>query len=71
MTVMAPEEILLETYEFIKKLELKSCIFRSNHASNYIGLKGTLNQDKDKLLKELKTYLDDHSLIDPNKYRSL
>jgi radical SAM superfamily enzyme YgiQ (UPF0313 family) len=37
--------ILLET------LELEKTIFRSDHASNYLILKGTLNKDKDKLLQ--------------------
>lgn len=71
MTLLSPEEILLETYEFIKNLELKNSVFRSNHASNYVALKGTLNQDKGRLVKEIKRYLDDHSLIDPDQYRSL
>lgn len=71
ITILEPEEILLETYEFIKALELKNCVFRSNHASNFVPLKGTLNQDKVKLLNEIKRYLDDHSLIDPDQYRSL
>lgn len=71
ITLLSPEEILLETYEFIKNLELKNSVFRSNHASNYVALKGTLNQDKGRLMKEIKRYLEDHSLIDPDKYRSL
>lgn len=71
MTVLAPEEILLETYEFIKHLEVKNCIFRSNHASNYVALKGTLNEDKERLLNEIKKYLDNNNLIDPDQYRSL
>ena len=71
MTLLSPEEILLETYEFIKNLELKNSVFRSNHASNYVALKGTLNQDKGRLVKEIKRYLEDHSLIDPDQYRSL
>ena len=71
MTLLSPEEILLETYEFIKNLELKNSVFRSNHASNYVALKGTMNQDKGRLVKEIKRYLEDHSLIDPDQYRSL
>ena len=71
MTILKPEEILLETYEFIKNLQVKDCIFRSNHASNYVALKGTLNEDQHKLLNEIKRYLDNHHLIDANQYRSL
>ena len=46
-------EILEETLLFIEHLELKSTIFRSNHASNSYPLKGTLGKDKNKLLKQL------------------
>jgi radical SAM superfamily enzyme YgiQ (UPF0313 family) len=39
--------VLLET------LQLQRTIFRSDHASNYLVLKGTLNKDKEKLLATL------------------
>ncbi|MGB5543755.1 MAG: radical SAM protein [Gammaproteobacteria bacterium] len=42
-------EWLLET------LELESTIFRSDHASNYLVLKGTLNRDKQRLLEAVRT----------------
>ena len=32
---------------------LKNCVFRSNHASNYVALSGTLGEDKERLLKEI------------------
>lgn len=71
MIVLNPEEILLETYEFIKNLNVSNCIFRSNHASNYVSLKGTLNKDQSRLLLEIKKYINNSSLIDVDKYRSL
>ena len=37
----------------LKNLELDSTIFRSDHASNYLVLKGTLGKDKDKLLTQV------------------
>ncbi len=42
-------ELLLET------LELENTIFRSDHASNYLVLKGVLNKDKERLLKQVRT----------------
>ena len=39
-----------EMYWLLDTLELENCIFRSDHASNYLVLKGTLNRDKKKLL---------------------
>jgi hypothetical protein len=41
-------EWLLET------LELRNTIFRSDHASNYLVLKGTLNKDKPRLLETVR-----------------
>jgi radical SAM superfamily enzyme YgiQ (UPF0313 family) len=42
-------EWLLET------LELENTIFRSDHASNYLVLRGTLNRDKARLLETVRT----------------
>lgn len=71
MTLLKPEEVILETYEFIKNIDLTNCIFRSNHASNYILLRGTLNKDKNKLLNELREYIDGNEFYKEEKYRSL
>lgn len=48
--LLRPLEIIDELREMISNFQLENCIFRSNHASNYLALKGTLNKDKDKLL---------------------
>ena len=45
-------QLLLET------LELGSTIFRSDHASNYLVLKGTLNRDKQRLLATVSAALE-------------
>ncbi|MFV0424633.1 MAG: radical SAM protein, partial [Bacilli bacterium] len=36
--LLTPKQIMEETFLFIKKLNVSDCIFRSNHASNYISL---------------------------------
>jgi hypothetical protein len=36
-------------------LDLESTIFRSDHASNYLVLKGTLNRDRQRLLEMVRT----------------
>lgn len=51
--LMNPYEILIETREMLEHMDCPGCIFRSNHASNYISLRGTLNKDKEKLIKQL------------------
>ena len=47
---MKPMEILSELRLLIENLELTKCIFRTNHASNYLPIRGTLNHDKSQLL---------------------
>lgn len=47
-------------------------IFRSDHASNYLLLKGRLGRDKERLLAELQTVLDgDESRVRPEWIRGL
>ncbi|MFO8140918.1 MAG: radical SAM protein [Marinobacter sp.] len=38
---------------FLEHLELQQTIFRSDHASNYLVLKGTLGRDKQRLLEQV------------------
>ncbi|MFT6423135.1 MAG: radical SAM superfamily enzyme YgiQ (UPF0313 family) [Thalassolituus sp.] len=46
-------KLFIELREFIANLELKNTVFRSDHASNYLPLKGNLGQDKQNLLDQL------------------
>ena len=55
--LLTPEEITLETLELLNHLDAEGCIFRSNHASNYISLSGSLNKHKERLIEELKQAL--------------
>lgn len=52
-----PVELAAELREFLAGLELKGSIFRSNHASNYLALAGTLPKDKAKLVALLDEVL--------------
>jgi hypothetical protein len=42
----------------LETLDLERTIFRSDHASNYLVLKGTLNRDRDRLLSTVRQALD-------------
>ncbi|MDP4546253.1 radical SAM protein [Marinobacter sp. MDS2] len=42
-----------EIQVFLEHLELENTTFRSDHASNYLVLKGTLGQDKQRLLEQV------------------
>jgi hypothetical protein len=46
-----------ELRELVAGLETDRCIFRSNHASNYLALAGTLLGDKERLLAEIDAAL--------------
>ena len=51
--MLNPYDILIETKEMLKYMDCPDCIFRSNHASNYVNLRGTLNQDKEAMINLL------------------
>jgi radical SAM superfamily enzyme YgiQ (UPF0313 family) len=45
--------LFAEMQQFLQTLELKRTVFRSDHASNWLVLKGTLGADKDRLLAQV------------------
>jgi radical SAM superfamily enzyme YgiQ (UPF0313 family) len=47
-----------EMIGLLDELDLENTIFRSDHASNYLVLKGTLNRDKTRLLRTVRMALD-------------
>lgn len=55
--------LFLELKYFISKLELTSTIFRSDHASNYLPLKGVLGKDKQAMLEVLDTVINRPGVI--------
>lgn len=52
--LLTPYDILVETKEMLKYMDCPGCIFRSNHASNYVNLRGTLNEDRDAMIELLE-----------------
>lgn len=58
-----PEVGLFEELErFMLQLELQRTVFRSDHASNRLVLKGTLGMDRPRLLKQLRTAIESPEL---------
>ncbi len=53
-----PPELFQEMLWLLEDLHLEHTIFRSDHASNYLVLKGTLGKDKDKLLDTVSAALE-------------
>ena len=48
------QELFAEMEQFIQALELKRTVFRSDHASNWLVLKGVLGAEKDRMLQEVR-----------------
>lgn len=69
--LLTPREVLLETKILVKGLEVDNCLFRSNHASNYISLKGTLMKDKEHILNQIEEGLKFDGFDDKELYRRL
>lgn len=57
---LSPIEVLKETQLFLSHLTLSHTIFRSNHASNYVSLSGTLPKDKTFLCQQIDRALEKH-----------
>jgi radical SAM superfamily enzyme YgiQ (UPF0313 family) len=74
-TEMGSNEILNELKIFIEGINFKNksanCIFRSNHASNYLPIKGTLEKDKAKILEVIDFGLHNKEALRPEYYRAL
>lgn len=47
-------ELFIEMERFLSGLDLKRTTFRSDHASNWLILKGSLGADKDRLLQQVR-----------------
>lgn len=52
-----PLELIRETKLLLEHLDCPGAVFRSNHASNYLVLAGTLNRDRDRLIAECEEAL--------------
>lgn len=53
LTMLGPQELALENRLILQHIDSEGSVFRSNHASNYLPLKGTLNRDRDALIKRI------------------
>jgi len=66
-------ELFVEMEAFISALELKRTVFRSDHVSNRLVLKGTLSAEKSRLLDEIRAAIADprHAKLRPAALRGL
>lgn len=73
LSLLDPIETLVEIREIIKGINIKGVIFRTNHASNYLPLKGTISEDKVRLINILNRAIEDPagSYLRPEYMRGL
>ncbi len=70
--IMNPTSILEELRLFLENLDVEGdCIFRTNHASNYLPIGGRLPRDKERMLEVIDSGLADSSLLRPESFRAL
>ena len=70
-TLSSQIDLLKETKLILENIDSPGTVFRSNHASNYINLKGTLNKDKQEMIKVLDKALDGEINLKLEKFRGL
>lgn len=51
-------QLFSEVERLLRGLELKQTVFRSDHASNYLVLKGNLGRDKERLLAQVRSAIE-------------
>jgi len=64
-------QVLQETRILMERLDSPGSVFRMNHASNYLVLKGTLNGDQQAMLREIDRAEQDMSRLRPEHWRGL
>ena len=70
--LLSAEEILAETLLVLKHVDVKKpCMLRSNHASNYVSLRGNLPDDKERMMEQLRTAMANTDLIKDDRFRML
>ena len=70
-SLLDQREVLQETRLLVEHLDTPGSVFRMNHASNYLVLKGTLNADRDAMLAEICRAESDRSRLRPESWRGL
>ena len=70
--LLSPKEVLEESIMMLEYARPeKSCVFRSNHASNYVSLRGNLPEDNDEMIKMLHHFEENTGLLKDERFRAL
>jgi radical SAM superfamily enzyme YgiQ (UPF0313 family) len=55
---LSQQQLFVEVERFVQALELRDTVFRSDHASNYLVLKGVLGADKARMLTQVRQAIE-------------
>lgn len=69
--LLSTHQVLEETRLLVETLDSPGSVFRMNHASNYLNLRGTLNQDRGAMLREVQRAIDGQTDLKPEGWRAL
>ena len=72
-TPLTPEEVMAETLLMLEHTDAdpKLVFCGSNHASNYVSLRGNLPEDKEAMMKTLRTAMENHNMFKDERFRAL
>lgn len=73
MKLLTPLEVVDETLLMMQNINVPKetpCVFRSNHATNYVTLRGNLPADKEKFIKQLKVALKRPEMLKDERFRA-
>ena len=72
LQLLSAEEVMAETLLMLKHTNVsKKCVFISNHASNYVSLRGDLPNDKEKMMALLRKAMENHDMFKDERFRAL
>ena len=69
--LLTQQQVLDETRMLVEHLDSPGSVFRMNHASNYLALRGTLNEDKEAMLAQIERAKRDTSCLRPDMWRGI
>jgi radical SAM superfamily enzyme YgiQ (UPF0313 family) len=71
--LLSPMQVVEETRLMLEHIDVtnRNCVFRSNHASNYVSLRGTLPHDKERMIARLDAAMQDAGMLKDERFRML
>ncbi|MEG0918971.1 MAG: radical SAM protein [Anaerovoracaceae bacterium] len=70
--LLSPEEVVVETILMMENMNVSgNTVFRSNHASNYVSLRGNLPADKERMLAQLRVAEQNTGILKDERFRML